>query len=259
MRKVHFHEALRAITHYRCMTYTQASLRMRKAEGQSPFCIPRIDQDARMHTTKIHTLVLRLQLQVQFHAIVWPSTCLLRHILVRSVMGLGLTPNTTFKKRQRRTGSPAGEESRTSTSSRTQGTRATSSNIGSGHYDDVVGESSRHGTGRSRDCRSSSEEAGVSVRAHDELARKLRHLREDLADTQHELERSRREVDDLREQVDRLCSFGAVDRRLRALEQVLPRLKGQLDVLMRMQMPAERPPYSAQAPPYHTGPGPGMN
>ena len=119
-------------------------------------------------------------------------------------------------------------------------------------------ESSPHGTGRSRDRRSESEEAGVSAKAHAELVRKVRHLREDLADTQSKLDHSRREVDELREQVNRLGSFDSVNRRLRTLEQGLSHLEGQLDVVMRMQMPAARPYYSAQAPPYQQGPGPGM-
>ena len=58
-------------------------------------------------------------------------------------------------------------------SSRTQETRASSPDIGTGRDDDVVGESSPHGTGRSCDRRSRSEEAGVLVRAHDELVRKV--------------------------------------------------------------------------------------
>lgn len=136
-------------------------------------------------------------------------------------MGLLLTPKTTFKTSA--TYSPAGEESDTPTSSRTSGNHATSTDTDTGHYDDVVGGPSLHGTGRSRDRRSRSEEAGISTRAHAELAHKVGHLLEDLAQTQSKLEHSQREVDALCEQANRLGSFDVVDHRLPALEQWLSR------------------------------------
>lgn len=97
--------------------------------------------------------------------------------------------------------------------------------------------------------------ASVSARAHAELVRKVRHLREDLAETQRDLDHSPREVDELREKVNWLSSFDVVNRCLRALGQGLHCLDSQLDVLMRMQMPAARPSYLAQAPSYQPEPG----
>lgn len=119
-----------------------------------------------------------------------------------SSTGLATTLSTTYINVNGVWASLHGEESRTPTSSWIQGTHATSPDTGTSYNDDASGGSSPRGNERSRGNRSRLEESSASSRVHADLVRKVRHLHEDLAQTQSELEQSQTEVDALREQVN---------------------------------------------------------
>ena len=136
-------------------------------------------------------------------------------------------PYRGAKKRPRRTGSSDGGVCITPKTYTTRSTHANPPDTGVDLCDDASGEAFPHGTGGSRARRVKSSDAGISVQTHAELIREVKHLRENLSQTQGTLK--------------------AVQMRLQTLEQQQPRMEGQLDVLIRMLQP------SARAPPHSRG------
>ena len=114
---------------------------------------------------------------------------------------------------------------RTPKSSRSRDTHATSLSTGSDPGDDVAEEYVPRDTGHSRARRAMPAEVDRPEVAHDEPDPEKRHLREALARTQSMLE--------------------AVQARLLVVEEKVPRIEGQLDVLIRMQMSSARVPQSS--------------
>uniref|UniRef100_M4BLH8 Uncharacterized protein n=1 Tax=Hyaloperonospora arabidopsidis (strain Emoy2) TaxID=559515 RepID=M4BLH8_HYAAE len=106
-------------------------------------------------------------------------------------------------------------------SSQTQGTLAISSNTGIGHDDGVVEVPSPHGTGGSLARQATPVAVCVSAAAHEALV--------------HE------------------CTLDEVQARLLTLETCQKRTEVQLDFLIRIHQPVERPTSAAKAPPDQPG------
>ena len=147
-------------------------------------------------------------------------------------------PELGAQKRQRRTGNLAEEVPRTPKSFQKRGTLATSPDTGIDPHDDVALKVSPHETEGSPAHQAAREGAEISAEAFDALRHEVQLLREVLARVE--------------------SSFEAVRDRLSTLERQQPRLEGQLDILVRMQQSAARPPVSAQAPSSPRGKGPDM-
>ena len=153
------------------------------------------------------------------------------------------------RKRPRHTGNPALVEPRTPTRSRNQGNPSTLPDTGIDPDDDVAEESVPHGTVGSH-ARRATLEVGEA-------------LETSTAVSQSSLEELKHSVQRLDEQVAQLKPSSSMESRLqtleqshsrledqfRALQQSHSRLEGQLDILLRMQQYAARPPASAPAPP----------
>ena len=93
-------------------------------------------------------------------------------------------PCHDVRKHPRRMGNPAEGISHTSTSSPTPGTLATSPDTGIGPDDDVVSESSPHGTSGSLAHQAASVVVGAPKEEHEKVLLKLSGLRETLGKTQ---------------------------------------------------------------------------
>ena len=151
------------------------------------------------------------------------------------------TPATTGGKRQashsdaehdvrncqRRTGSLADKPPLILTSSTTLGTRATLPDTDFEPDDDASGEVSSHGSEDSRVHRATPAKAGVLAQVHENLGHEVNRFVETLDQTQSALE--------------------AVKKHLQVLEQQQPRMKGQVDLLVRMMQPAKQPNSWTQA------------
>uniref|UniRef100_A0AAV1TD72 Uncharacterized protein n=1 Tax=Peronospora matthiolae TaxID=2874970 RepID=A0AAV1TD72_9STRA len=92
-----------------------------------------------------------------------------------------------LKKGQRRMGSLAEGEPHAPMSFQTQGTQATSTDIGSDHDDDVVEVPSPHGAVRSLAYPATRVAVGVSAESQVEFIKKVKDLRETLGKTQNAL------------------------------------------------------------------------
>uniref|UniRef100_A0AAV1TXD0 Uncharacterized protein n=1 Tax=Peronospora matthiolae TaxID=2874970 RepID=A0AAV1TXD0_9STRA len=130
----------------------------------------------------------------------------------------------------------------------TQGTHATSPDIGSDHDDDVVEVPAPHGTTNSLAYQATPVAVGVSAESHAELVKKVEDLRETLGQTQNALGEAR----------SRLATLEGDRARLQMMESLQTRVEAQLDLLIRMQHPVATPMYAAQAPSSQHGTGPGM-
>uniref|UniRef100_M4B852 Uncharacterized protein n=1 Tax=Hyaloperonospora arabidopsidis (strain Emoy2) TaxID=559515 RepID=M4B852_HYAAE len=154
-------------------------------------------------------------------------------------------------------------------SSQTQGIHATSPDTGIELCDDAASEASPHGTASSLARRATQEGVVVSVQAHEDLVSEVARLRESFAHVQTALnqsvteekqlqwildqmqrarELSSTELAQLREQMNRLGSIDSVEKRLQKVEYNLPRLDGQVELLMKMHLTGTTSLLQAQAP-----------
>uniref|UniRef100_A0AAV1UC53 Uncharacterized protein n=2 Tax=Peronospora matthiolae TaxID=2874970 RepID=A0AAV1UC53_9STRA len=152
------------------------------------------------------------------------------------------------QKRQLRMGGLAEGESHTPMSFQTQGTHATSPDIGSDHDEDVVKVPATHGTLSSLAYQAMPVAVGVSAESHGELVKKVEDLRGILGQTQNAVGEVR----------SRLATLEGDHARLQMMESRQTRGEAQLDISIRMQHPVATPMYAAQAPSSQHGTGPGM-
>ena len=132
-------------------------------------------------------------------------------------------------------------------SSRTQGTLATAPDTGIGHCDDVAVGVSPHETEGFLAHRAAPVAVGVSAEAHAEVVQELKCLRETVVQNQSKSDEKYARLSD---------EFENDHLRLRTLEHDMTRLEAQIDMLIRMSHPVERPPVSAQAPSSQQGTDP---
>uniref|UniRef100_A0AAV1U9H7 Uncharacterized protein n=1 Tax=Peronospora matthiolae TaxID=2874970 RepID=A0AAV1U9H7_9STRA len=152
------------------------------------------------------------------------------------------------QKRQRRMGSLAEGEAHTPMSFQTQGTHATSPDIGSDIDEDVVKVPATLGTLSSLAYQAMPVAVGVSAESHGELVKKVEDLRGILGQTQNAVGEVR----------SRLATLEGDHARLQMMESHQTRGEAQLDISIRMQDPVATPMYAAQAPSSQHGTGPGM-
>uniref|UniRef100_M4C5H6 Uncharacterized protein n=1 Tax=Hyaloperonospora arabidopsidis (strain Emoy2) TaxID=559515 RepID=M4C5H6_HYAAE len=184
-------------------------------------------------------------------------------------VGVQADPQRNAQNRQRRTDNLAEGVPQTPMSFQNQGIHATSPDNGIDLCDDAASEVPPHGAVSSLARRVTQEGVDVSAQAHVDLVSEVirlrefvahvqtaldqsvterKQLRENLDQVQRPHEQSSTELAQLREQMNRLGSINSVDKRLRKVEYNLPRMDGQVELLMKMQPAGTTSHPRAQAP-----------